>query len=76
MSKWIKVEDRLPSNARAVLVWVMKQYSDGELVGTYCVASCNVDDVWIDWITEKDLEDELDYTVIAWQELPDEYRGE
>ena len=75
MSKWISVKDRLPSNARAVLVWGMKQYSDGELVGTYCVASCNVEEEWRDWITERDLE-ELGYTVVAWQELPDEYREE
>lgn len=75
MGKWNKVEDRLPSNARAVLVWIIKQYVTGEVYGTYCVANCNVEEEWRDWITEKDLE-ELGCTVVAWQELPDEYRGE
>ena len=71
MSKWISVKDRLPSNARAVLVYL--RHENG--LGTYCIANCNVEEEWRDWITEIDLE-EFEYTVVAWQELPDEYRGE
>ena len=73
MSQWIKTEDNLPSNCRAVLVWVKEQ--ENELSeGTYGVAYCDTEtEEWKEWLTDESL-DYLGYEVVAWQELNDDYK--
>ena len=70
MSQWIKTKDRLPERYyHAVLVWV-----ENERCGTYAVGYVIEDDPnWYEWLSDEPFED---FTVVAWQELPDEYREE
>lgn len=75
MNKWISVDEELPKDFyKAKLVWVESEHGNS----TYMVASLDGDDdqsEWVEWISDKSVDD-LGYTVIAWQELPDEYKGE
>lgn len=66
MNKWNKGTPKL--DFYAVLVWIESE--DG--FGTYAVASV-VDGQWLEWLTDEPFDG---YTVVAWQELPDEYKGE
>jgi len=75
MNKWISVDNDLPKEFyKAKLVWVESESGSG----TYMIASLDGDEdysEWVEWTSDKNVED-LGYEVIAWRELPDEYRGE
>ena len=76
MNKWISVEDRLPEQYyHGVLVWVENENG----FATYAIGFILEDDpdwpTWYEWMSDEPMS-EFGYTVIAWQELPDEYREE
>jgi len=74
MSKWISVDNDLPDKYfHGVLVWIEGDESDK--AGTYSIGYIKEDEEWYEWMTDKPMS-EFGYTVIAWQELPDEYKGE
>ena len=79
MNKWVSVDEELPDIYGAVLAWVQPQeYNTAICDGTYCTVFMDETETWYDWLYEKPLEtdDETGVTVVAWQELPDEYKEE
>jgi hypothetical protein len=66
MSKWYKGKPK--KDYYGVLVWIENESG----CGTYAGASV-VDGQWLEWMTDEPFDG---YTVVAWQELPDEYREE
>ena len=68
MGKWNEGMPKLVCHG--VLVWV--ENDDG--IGSYAIAYLDEKHNWIEWMTDKPIED-FKVKVVAWQELPDEYKG-
>lgn len=71
--KWIPVEEELPPTHEAVLLYV--ENSKGWR--TYALGMWNdARNGWEDWLSVDLLEKDLGYKVLAWMELPEEYKPE
>ena len=74
MSQWISVDEDLPKlYYHGVYVWIVGDEDDKP--GTYSIGYINEGEEWYEWMTDRPMS-EFGYKVVAWQELPDEYKEE